>query len=501
MSKGLRTYVRTIVIAFLVLVGAVLAIALTMFVVHRVQVAQIRGLYDEMVAVSEQEEYPRPPDPPGWDLEPGSAADLYKEAVASCPQISTLSNTSAANLRSARMAMLAGPQADADQAPLRGTATGPIPRECIEAGVPENSQDPVVMSLDAALCQVLLDCDEALELLLAGTRRTDTQSPYGVWSDWGVDPTNGIDVAHGIGFHLKLKLLVLRGYIAELRGERGALVDASLGAVRLGGDLSRGADYYGGLTGCAMQYHGASTIAVLLRDGMLDPATATRLQRELAYINRQPIDQGDPLAGEVMTSIAMFGYTRDDDPIPPKARATVVYSSSAQAQLDRFLMAGDLCRIWRDALSAREDPYPVRLAVYSRLEEESITGYPAMSGLARFPAQLDAKVTLSNTHLELLELAAAATVMRMETGAAPSSLDDLLAFNADLPTVDLFTGEPYEVAIEGDLCVIQSPAATAARHAEVGLDRVLNIDPTERLVVKTPSQVEKQEHEAVATVP
>ena len=492
-SKGLRTYVRTIVIAFLVLVGAVLAIALTMFVVHRVQVAQIRGLYDEMVAVSEQAEYRRTPDPPGWDLEPGSAAELYEAALASCPQVSALSNTSSVNLNLALRAMHWDSLSVGDRAPLIEPGSVPIHSTCQEAGIPADSLDRIVAQPDIALCQILVDCDEPLALLLAGTRREENRSPAWVWADWGIDPAGGIDVAHGIQVGSMAKLLVLRGYTAELGSDSGAWLEGSLGAVRFGGDMTRGSGQSGGYLGLRMRHYGARSLQVALEHGVLAVDAAAQLQDELAYINRQPIDHGDMLAHEALIYTVALGFSRSDDPVPPAARYWHgTFIPTAQRALI-YVAAGNLMRFWRESLTVQSSPYPARLAVYNRLDDDFGNDPPAVASLPRATAMVDARVTLSNTHLELLELAAAATVMRMETGAAPSSLDDLLAFDADLPTEDLFTGEPYGVAVEDGQCVIRSPAAPPARHAEVGLDKLLNIDPTERLVVEIPLVVKQTE--------
>lgn len=490
-TRAARSYVRTLLVAALVPAVGLVLIAVTAFVVHRVQLARMRALYDELVATNESWEYPRAPDPPGWELEPGSAAELYEAALEACPQAASSASTNQ-DLNRALRAMAWDTLSPEGRTDLAVPGARPVPAACVEAGVPGNSVDPVLAQLSATDCQLLVECAPAVELLLSGSRSQDARSPGWVWSDWDVDVVTGIEKnmrSIWLG-----KLAVLHGYVAERGGARGAWAAASMGAIRQGGDMSRGAGYMPGMLSCSMRETGADSVRSMLRRGIPGAEEAERLRRELAYVNRQPLDHGQLFEGDVLMGIGLMGYPRDGDPLPPASRS--MRDLGPISWRDRLYMAmgtGSLHRAWRELLAAQDLSYLQRLAAYDRIDDAVGRGAVAVQGYSYVVGGIDAQITGSNTYLELLELAAAATAVRERTGSAPPSLRALLALDGDLPAEDRFTGEPYQVLLEGDLCVIRSPAAAAERKADVGFDRLPNFHPGDRLSVEIPANASAPE--------
>lgn len=485
-TRATRSYVRTLLVAALVPAVGLVLIAVTAFVVHRIQLARMRALYDELVATTEAWDFPRAPDPPGWPLEPGAAAELYEAALEACPQAAS-SRSTHQDLNRALRAMEWDTLDAASRADLMAPGAQPLPTTCVEAGVPEGSSDPVAAQLSAYNCQLLMDCGEAVDQFLAGSRREDARSPGWVWSDWDVYAATGIGKNIQTGWFAKFA--IIRGYVAEVGGTEGAWMDASLAAIRHAGDMSRGAAYMPGIVSCSTRDYSADSVRIRLERGSLDAGEADRLRQELAYVNRQPLDHGQMLAGDVVIGIGMLGYARDHDPLPPAAVSLLGPDEPGWRDRIQFVLSSaPLHRSWRDVLSVQGKPYPERLATYDLIDDQLGHSTFAVAGYFRAVGAYDAKVALSNTYMELLELGAAATEIRERTGAAPRSLDSLLAVHGDLPSVDRLTGEPYQVLLEGDLCVIRSPAAAAERQADVGFDRLPNFQPGDRLVVEIPAK-------------
>lgn len=483
-----RSLARLIGSIAVVLALTLAVVVLTPVVLHQLRARQIRGLYDQLVEQTESREYRRAPDPPGWALELGSAAELYIEALESCPQVASLPSTASTQLNLTRRALNWHALPDQHRSTLAEPGSGPIPEECLQAGVPEGSDDRLVAQLDADVCQLLLDCDESLNKLQAGSRREDTRSPLWLWSDWGIDPAAG-GLDQDEGYHLRElgRFLVVRGHIDELRGESGALLNAGAGAIRVGTDLTRGAHHSGQTGGLSLRYHGVSVLVGVVQNPTVSAGTARALRQELSYLNRQPLEPEGSHIADALGFMAASGFTRESDPYPPFMLYASGYASSGRGRFERYRYAGDLFRIWRESLAVQESPYPERQRAYRQIAQDSSGKGVMVEGHAEILGHYDTRITLSNTRLLLLELASAAVQLRLETGTTPTSLEDLLAFDPDLPTTDPLTGDPFEVFPQDDHCIIRSPAAHPARGSETGLDRLPNIDPEERLLLRIPA--------------
>jgi len=483
-----RAFARTVVVVAAVLAACLVSIALTWVVYSQLQLILMRGLYDELVAETEAAEYRRSPDPPGWELQPGSAAELYQQAVETCPPGQRLASLNVQDLNRTLRAMRWDQLPAERRRDLTAPGSQPLPHECVQAGVPADVLDPALAQLTRDECQALLDCETAFDLLLEGSRRQDTLSPRSIWSSWGTNEVDGFDLELQIGVMLLTKLWLVHGHVQQVSGVRQGWIDASCGVLRFSGDETRGAGYLPGLISLSQRQAAAEFLWALLERADLDAADSRQLARELSYINSQPLDHGDMLRGDVVTGIAMMGWTRDGDPVPPSVRGSMALGPVTLRERLMLTWGMNVTRkTWRGALDQQDLAYPERLAAYDRMNEDQGSFPAQLQGIAHVYAGTDARIALSNTYLELLELAAAASAVRGETGVAPGSLDALLSHHPDLPQVDRFTGDSYEIALDGDRCVIASPAAHPSRREEAGFDRLPNVDPDQRLVLTIPA--------------
>ena len=329
-----------------------------------------------------------------------------------------------------------------------------------------------------------------MDRVIEGSRREDTQSPFTIWSNDALDgytlDGEDLDRARQLG-----RLMVVRAHISRLNGEGGAAIDDETAVLRFAQDLHQGAVLWGTLAASGPWRSGWNAVAGLLERGPLTADEADRLHREIAHSRRDVVTIGDILEDEFVESAWMLDH--DDLPRPPRACGLV---SPDLPLLDRIWAArhlGTYMRTYREIWQVQELPFPQRLAIYERMEADwpAPPSMPGVQQSAFYAHTLFAiRLAMRESQRALLQVGAAWTVVRLRSGVPPDDLEMLLDYDAAVPIVDPMTHEPFELLIDGDVAILRSVAAAPTRRPEFGVDRILNIDPIEKLSLRLPLGLE-----------
>ncbi len=454
-------------------------------VLYRVQVARMSSNVAEMAARSQARTYERGPVSPSWTLEPGSAAEAYREAFEGCD----LDNLGQAQQDSMSLVIreLAGRPADDKDPPSQDVETAVLDPRCVAAGIPADAMDNVVAQLHPGLCDTYAGCSASLDLLEAGSRRKDTSSPANIWSAWVVDPKHDQERMWGLRFIKMARLERLRGHIAGLNGDRSGKLESLTVTLRLGQDLSRGSGLLGAMIGVAIQQQTCDVLAQEIAGDTLTAEEARWLIAELDYVRSQPIDMLEALEDEWVTMAGYFPLG-DDVAVPGVSKMYRTQGTVTEKML--FAMgAGTLIDQWADLMVLQTLPYKDRLEGYQKLEEEVADSHNFWVSSTPATAPFDARLVILDSQLQLLQIAAAEVVYRREVGQVPTVLVDLQQVVPELPLQDPLTGEDYLLAEDQGQRVLSSPAWAPARRIEFGVDHWLG-DPDQaddlRMVLPSP---------------
>ena len=476
---GKRSRWRTLLTVLLVLAAVPVLVVGAVVVLHKVQQARLRALYAEVAEESLAREYRRAPDPPGWELVEGSAAEQYREAWEGCPT-----------------GRLTGPERIGINQPihaLRGEAMTPgighpmnpisaLPPDCEFLGVVE--PDLALSQLQPGVCRLLEDCDAALDLIVGGSRRVDNTSPMSIWSPWSLDDS-GTDDPNAIRFTYMAKLLTLRGHTVRLAGDREGWFADTFAAFRMLWDLPRGAGVMG-LLGFSSQNMLANTIEATLWDGGLSQAEVERIYRELDYLLSQPVDYGETTEDMVLVDMDWWIDTVDL-PTPARQKHRDKRGFGWRRGLAAATYTGEMLRAWSDIWDVQASSWPDRLSVYDRIHAEwptrprtGLTIYSPFETTLLF----DLRIVLAETRLRLLQLAAADTALRLAGSPAPTTIEDLKAFDPDIPLLDPLSNEPFVLEVIDGRRVLRTAAVDDRERT--GFDRLRNFDPEPYLVLELP---------------
>jgi len=394
---------------------------------------QLLQRYEEAAVASQARTWPRAVDPPGWEVVPGAAAERYAEAWAAA-QALTWTEPARVSLDRARVAM-APPAVRASYAarlPLFMPGL-PVPETCVALGAPALTDDRVLAQLDPGLCELLAEARPAMELLALGSRSADTGSPLSIWAD----PTPG----SGGSLQRLVKLLLLDGRLALARGDADTYIDAIATSLRVGVDLSRGAGMGGALAGMAVTDRASRDLEYLLAADVLTAAQARRVHDELAHVNARPMLVGEAVADELLkVSAPWFAGGDLPSPVPP--------SDDAWSLPERIVIGmacNELAWAWDELLEAQLRPYADRSRDYLRIGQQlADSDNPVASSWAALDfAGLDARTTAARTRLQLLQVAAADAVVRLDSGASATSVRQLAEAVPGLPTTGALSGAPF----------------------------------------------------------
>lgn len=482
MNKGRRILIAVAILAALVVISFVvfLSVKLAGCSMRTTRaVDDYNALSDELAARS----YRRDPDSPGWTLEEGEAAALYIQAY----EVLVHSDLHAVRKTSIRTLWAQYPQAwerSQHNAP-RGPGTDGVPPACIEAGVPEGYDDPVVSELDADLCELLVEHGKTLELLRRGSRRSDARSPIHVWSDWTVDASG--ESRDWWVLNQLTWLELLDGYFAAVNGDRMRRLESLFVVMRSLSDFTRGGDF--------AAYAGAAnflrTPAAILQSVVLDPnltqTEAETIHLELAYLFRQPPELQGALEADWLDISSLY-HRADRIQIP----TSIAESNRPTTNPLETVSLGpatlkDLTPHWERTLALMESPYPERLAGYASNEQSMEDAFFIAKIAAIHPGTWDARMTLTTAHLKLLHVVTADALFRFEHDRSATTLEELTAEYEDLAIVDPLTDEPFVLEIYESSRVLRSAALDGDRRIELNLGHEDKSQPLEeRLRIELP---------------
>jgi len=470
-------------IALFVLLPAVVVAALLW---HRAaeRRAELVQLFEEVAEAHRSTSHTRAPDPPGWPLQPGAAAEPYQRAWDAC-DLEDWPDATAENLRRTRLALFE-PELralDAPDLPLFEPGERAVPPACAALGVPADSDDLLLAQLDQDLCERLAACRPALELVAIGSRCQDTTSPMRIWSEFA---TVGPGQLRSFVPYLRLgQLGLLQGYLAGAAGDRDAHLDAIYNTMRLAQDVSRGSGLVGAMVAVAILDRASRDLEWLLQRDDLSVDQARRARAELAYVNLQPLDVAGAMQAEFLNVSALW-FEPGEVGLPP---TTTPVDPASWSLGDRFavrLASRDLARSWRDLLDMQSLPYPDRARQYPRIEQLAQSSGNPLVAMQPDYGRFDVRITAVGARLAMLQVALDDLVVRRERGALPARLEDLVA---DVP-LDPLSGQPFTLERRGDQRLLYSPAIGST--ARLGLDHVAHqIRPEIYLRVRLPSGLQE----------
>jgi len=440
---------------------------------------ELVDLFEEVAQQHRAEVFGRSVDPPGWELQPGEAAEPYRRAWDAC-ELQRWPDASAENLRRTRLALFE-PELralDAPQLPLYQPGERTVPFACTSLGVPEGSDDLLLAQLDEDLCQRLADCRPALQWVETGSRRADTTSPLGIWSEFAsVSPG---ELRSFVPYLRLAQLGLLEGYIAGAAGDRDAHLDAIFTVMRMGQDISRGSGMIGAMVAVAIVDRASRDLEWVLSRDQLSVDQARRARDELAYVNRQPIDVAGALRAEFLNVSAMWFEPGEVD-LPPTSRPVDTSAWSLGDRLATRLGSHEFAQSWGDLLEIQALPYPDRARQYPRIEQRIQSSGNPLIALQLDYGRYDARITAAAARLVLLQVALDDLVFRRERGRLPASIEQL---SGDVP-FDPLSGTPLRMERVGDQRFGSCPSIDSA--ARYGLDDLTHqIRPEVYLRVQLP---------------
>jgi hypothetical protein len=482
-------YAMVALCAFVSIPVLLVGVALT---VHKVNRHRLRAMYVDMAEQSQAREYCRAPDPPGWTLQPGSAAELYQEAAELCDP-GALNGDDRMSLIAAQRLGLGLPPGYEEWPPLSDVDAKVLDEACSTLGV--STDDPMMQYLLPSTCDWLASCLRGSRPMRAGSRRVDTVSPLSIWSPWTL-AEDGIASRRQTRFMKLAAAMIIEGQIAATNGDRGRRLENALALMRAGQDMSRGGGIQG-ISACFfLQGDGQRVLAALLRQGDVPPQEADRLYQELAYINAQP-----PSFAEAHQDTFVEVMSRVFDgaglPGPQTARQWQAWPMTREDRVAVALLTGRLLRDWPAVWAAAETPYPRRIQAFHEIDvgwpHPSFTDTRWLAPADYSVFAFDRRLAFRQSSLHLLQLAMAFVAHSADIGAPPRSLEELRAFDLDVPLIDPLSDEPYEMVHEDGAHVLRSPALDPTRHADFALDTFHNITFEDHLSLTLPAVGSRQE--------
>ena len=451
---------------------------------HAVQSDRLDSLYAEVAERSLAREYRRSPSTPGWALEEGKAADLYRQIYDECstddfPQLARNS------INLAIRATIWETIPVENRGHFEDPAAAPLATECAALSSPAGEADWVMAQLEPDACALIVDCDPTLDLLVRASRSEDMTSLFHIWSEWSIDDTE-TDLRMPGRINGLNKLLVLRGHASLLKGDRQAWLDDSTAALRASVDVSRGAALRG-LVSISLPRSLACPLEAALRRPDLTAEEADRIYREIGYILGQPIDLRETFEDEFLSEMGRWVRPRGQ-PFPVARLRWARYPPTTWDHVALALHLDELLQMWTEMWDLQDQPFPERLAGYDRIQTEwprypspHLTLYPAAGPLFKF----DLGVTSTECRLRLVQLAAAAAAMRIRTGTALTAVEDLAGYDPDIVLEDPLTALPYALKETDGGHVLYSRALDDPEGS--GIARNRNWDPEPQLALRLPN--------------
>jgi hypothetical protein len=428
---------------------------------------QLRQRYEAAVEVSRSRSWARPAETPGWEPSAVEAAAAYTVAWDQATAM-TWSDEARTSLDRTRIALAPAVVRASYEArmPLARPGDEPIPEPCLALGVQPDSDDLVVAQLGGELCEQLAAARPALEQLAEGSRASHGGSPLNLWSS----PDRATDEAVRPGAPLQqlVRLLLLDGRLALARGDADGYLDSIFVALRFGVDLSRGAGMAGALVGMAVTDRASRDLEYLLAADVLTPAQARRAYEELAYVNAQSMLVGEAVVDELLVvSAPWFGRGEVPSPVP-------LVEVETWSLVDRVvigLACGELAWAWDELTEAQTRAYPDRSRDYLRVQQQlQDSSNPVASSWAQLDfAGLDARITAARSRLQLLQVATADAVVRMEGGIPATDHGQLAATVPHLPEIDALSGEPFRMEHDQGVRTLSSAALEEPARSRLGV--------------------------------
>ncbi len=470
MTEG-RVGRRVLVVAGAVVVVA--AVATLSLGLHRQgEKRDLIARCNQVSAEFEGREYTRDPDTPGFEMLPGNSADAYWEANDLYPKL--------AKHQSDPLRMMGSPATgwpDAGEGVEPGAAdAGPsIPQACVDAGVPDLPDDPVVAALDAGGCLHLRNTRPAVALVEEGSRRAGTRSMFSLWDDRFTfhEDFSGFfsKTLHSYGL---VRALYFEAYLAGLRGDHERQVHLWGVALRYGADMMQGAGVMGALAGLSYQDSVARAIESALLADALEQAPLEQLYADLAYVNRHGPDLYALYASEYLT-LAAYWLEEDEARLP---RGGLLFEEDRPTQWDKATSELDVsgtCVVGDALLALADVEYTDRLEAYAQAPLSETYDSPSLGATY---ATLDARLTAHHSGMLALQIGVADALYRRENGTAPPSLEALAAAYPDLPVTDPLTGEPFRLVHDGEGRAVISEAVAPELQEALGL-QMLTVAPNE----------------------
>ena len=400
-------------------------------------IARYNALSEEL----HEKRYTRAPPPPEAvaALEDGAAAPLYKEAW--------------------RLLKDAGDAPDQLSEVVKwlgGEAPGGEPRaeiapECLDAGAPPGSRDPVLLRLEPEVCDYLNRAAPAIVLASKASQRSNNRSPVHVWERW---EDVGAAVPSYLPFLVLGNLSLLQGHIDGLGDDQAKQLDRTFVAARMGVDLSQGSGLLGAMLGTAMVESATKALIHTMHHERLGDAALRRVIAELTRVQQGWAPLHDAMVGEYLWVTALLLHQSSPDAFDqltlPTALAQEDFTNYGSGNMFErlFLKSGikEYEVVWAQLMVAHEEPllserFKTYDAVEARLQQSS---NPITSVLMVDYGRFDRRVSAARVQLALTRLLAMAQLHALRhDGALPSSIADLKALG-ELP-VDLITGEPFAI--------------------------------------------------------
>ena len=457
-------------------VGTLLVAVLALWITTTSRSGQLRRHFEAEAEASRARVYERVAPSPGWEIEPGRAAELYEAAWDQCESWPEAAETS---LRQVRRALV-GSQGLAGSS-VRPPGAREIPGACVDAGVSADSEDLVLAQLDEELCALLVSCAPALAQTRQGTRREDTTSPVGIWSEF-VLADGGAPRPLAPAMQLG-QLMLLQAHVDGANGDRTAHLDGIFAVMRLGHDVAQGSAMVGAMVGIALRDRASLDLQWLLQRDLLTPDQTAYAGRQLAYVTDHPLSAEQALRDELLVATAMWAS-------PARAPVTALEVQGARWTLTDRVVIGlaskDLLQMWEEILAIQAQPYPDRARQYPRVQQKALTS--AIAGLQPDYGQFDARITVAGTRLLLLQLAAADARYRLLYERDPEDLEELIALDPQLTQRDPLSGEAFVLELRGDDRYLSSTALGARSRASLGLGEIAGgIHPETYLEIRLPS--------------
>ncbi len=451
--------------------GALLALLVllgggALWLVHLHRVACHVRTYDRTAASHMARTYPRPPDPPGWALEPGVAKRDEQRAWELADEMD-LRGPIVDDITAARMALQPETCPVPDPVQLAEPGSRTVPEPCLAMGFPDEPGDRMLAQLNRDLCVALSEARPALEALRAGSRRSDALGPMDIWDAWTApSPGVGRDMRPLLTLS---QLAVIHAALQRYRGDDALAARDLACLLRAGQDLGRGGDALAWGMGTVMQQHALDAIHVMLIDPALDEDVAAILLGELVYADRLEPDLA-ALAEVDYLCVAGLYLGSDRVAVPP---GTAWPNPSGMGTVERLTgmgLLGDFEAHDERIAAAAELPFPERVEAYARAEAALADAHRLAQATASTPQRFDARQALARSHLRVLALAAADLEFQRATGRAPSSLEELAARTPGLSLTDPLTDRPFVLEVDGGRRAVSSPVLSGDWIARLDLE-------------------------------